>query len=70
MMLGVSNSGNNWKIIVANFVLTFTVQVVWLLYELLPDMPCPMECYGIVVKSVALTLAFYGLNKVVTKKYE
>ena len=69
-MLGVSDKGNSKKIIVANFLITFIVQVAWLLYEMLPNPPSVLEIYGIVIKSLALTLAFYGLNRVVVKSDE
>lgn len=51
-----------------NFLIMFFVQLVFLLFEKLPNVPTLQEFYVIGITSMVTTLLFYGYNKVSTKQ--
>lgn len=69
-MLGLSEVGNNWKLIIGNFIVVFGSSLVYQLYDLLPkgEFPSMFEFYTAIVTAGIATLAFYGLNRVIVKK--
>ena len=69
-MLGLSSKGNNWKLILGNFLLIFGVQIAFKLDEIINTMQYPtvFECVKIVSNSLVITLVFYGYNKMTEKE--
>lgn len=63
--LGLSNVGNNWKLILANFLLMFGVQVAFKFDEIINtgSYPSGFEMVKIASNSLIVTLIFYGYNK-------
>jgi len=68
--LGINMNGNKWYYAVVNFIVMFSAQVIFLLYEqlALERFPTEFEIYKAVVTSLAVTLVFYGINKATMKK--
>ena len=64
-MLGFSAKGNNWKLILGNFLLVFGVQIAFKIDEIINTMQYPtiFECVKILSNSLVITLIFYGYNK-------
>ena len=72
MNLGFSNNGNNWKLVIGNFLITFGVQAVFKLEEIINQgrYPTEFECCKIGINSLAITLIFYGYNRYKNHKAE
>jgi len=72
MNVGISNEGNNWKMVMLNFLVVFFAQFVFKLYDLLStnEFPEPFECYQALITAAVATLAFYGVNKAIVKAVE
>lgn len=68
-MFGVNQNGNNWKYILANFLVVFFAQLGWAAYENLVSrrLPTLFECYEMVIVAFVTTLGFYGINKLTHK---
>ena len=63
--LGLSNVGNNWKLVLANFLLMFGVQAAFKFDEIINtgSYPSGFEIVKIASNSFIVTLIFYGYNK-------
>ena len=68
--LGLSNAGNNWKLILGNFLLIFGVQIAFKLDEIINTgtYPTEFEFVKVLSNSLVITLIFYGYNKATEKK--
>jgi len=64
-MLGFSVKGNNFKLVIANFLLIFGVQTAFKLDEVINTgkLPTEFELIKIVSNSIVITLIFFGYNK-------
>ncbi len=70
-MVGVERSDSNtWKNVVGNFVITFLAQFIFAANEMLSTgaFPSEFELYKASVTSLAVTLGFYGVNRIIHKK--
>lgn len=69
-MLGLSSKGNNWRLIVGNFLLVFGVQLAFKFDEIVNAgaLPTPFEFVKIASNSLVITFIFYGYNKITTKE--
>lgn len=70
--LGLSNVGNNWKLIVGNFLVMFGTQMAFKINDVLNTgvYPSGFEVVKVISNSLVVTLIFYGYNKWTEKKAE
>jgi len=63
--LGFSNKGNNWKLVVANFLLIFLIQMAFELDAIITmgHFPTVFEVVKTASSSLVATLIFYGYNR-------
>ena len=72
MNLGLSEIGNNWKLVIGNFIILFLVQLVLNFNDIfngpIENWPTNWELCKITLNSLTVTLIFYGFNKFVLNK--
>lgn len=69
-MLGLSSKGNNWKLVVANFLVMFMVQMAFPINDILNSGIYPeiFDIVKIASNSLVTTLIFYGFNRARAKE--
>jgi hypothetical protein len=69
-MLGINDVGNNWKFVVANFIITLVAFIIYSLIQTVPQnrLPTEVEVFWAFVVALGEAFTIYGINKTMKKE--